>query len=67
MMPGLTLRLFHSCRYYARGLFAAEPMMALPGTPGAAAAAPLPVLDWPLRHMSSGALASGLHRLFQLA
>lgn len=34
-------------------------MAAAPDTPAAAVAAAFPVLDWPLRHASSGALASG--------
>lgn len=46
-------------RYYARGLFATPAMAAAPGTPTAALAAPLPVLDWPLRNLSGGSLAAG--------
>lgn len=47
-------------RYYARGLFAANLMVA-PGDSAVAKAlgAPLPVLDWPLRRASGGVLAAG--------
>ena len=46
-------------RYYARGVFASHAMTAAAPSAAAVASAPLPLLDWPLRHISGGSLCTG--------
>lgn len=48
-----------SRRYYARGMFASDAMTAAASGAAAMASAPLPLLDWPLRHISGGSLYAG--------
>jgi hypothetical protein len=48
-----------TCRYYARGMFASDAMTTLASGAAATASAPVPLLDWPLRHISGGNICSG--------
>lgn len=49
-----------NCRYYARGVFAADGIVQPQGGTAAAVAGVLPALDWPLRAATRGGAASGL-------